>query len=61
MNFSPIGDSNWLVPASGSDIDDGLILDEYPPGVQISRNFTRHVQKQRQQELKFISFIVVIT
>jgi hypothetical protein len=62
MNFSPIGDSNWLVvPASGFDIDYGLILDEYPPGVQISRKFTRQVQKQHQQELKFISIIDVIT
>jgi hypothetical protein len=38
-------DSNWLVvPASGFDIDDRFILDENPPGVQISCNFTRHVQ-----------------
>lgn len=40
-----IGDSNCLpVPASGFDIDDGFILEEYPQGVQISCDITRHVR-----------------
>ena len=43
--FQSIGDSNCpLVPASGFDIDDGFILEEYHQGVQISCDFTRHVQ-----------------
>jgi len=41
------------VPASGFNIDDGFILEEYPQGVEISFGFTRNMQYEHQQEQKF--------